>query len=104
MPDEPQILGYTALRTAESNSLWNMAQFHGAHCPASSNFWKSQTKCLLLEAATHGDHRINSRSHPQVYTSKMPQNECLLGLAQTLIAIQTLIEWMYIKEITVVVV
>ena len=28
--DEPQILGYTALQRAESNSLFDMAQFSGA--------------------------------------------------------------------------
>ena len=30
VPDEPQISGYTAFRRAESNSLFDMAQFAGA--------------------------------------------------------------------------
>ena len=31
VPDEPHISGYTALRRAESNSLFDMAQFASAH-------------------------------------------------------------------------
>ena len=37
-------------------------------CPAS--FHVGRARCLLLEAATHGNLGINSRSHPQVSTSK----------------------------------
>ena len=68
VPDEPNISGYTALRRAESNSLFDMAQFASA-----------QLVSTLEEpdqvSVARGDHPwlpwgINSRSHPQVSTSK----------------------------------
>ena len=34
IPDEPQVLGYTAQRRADSNSVLDMAKFVNAHWPS----------------------------------------------------------------------
>ena len=34
IPDEPQVLGYTAQRRADSNSVLHMAKFVNAHWPS----------------------------------------------------------------------
>ena len=57
VPDEPHICGYTALRRAESNGLFDMAQF---------------TSAQLISALEEPDQVSATdtyRSHPQVSTS-----------------------------------
>ena len=46
VPDEPHVSGYTALRRAESHSLFDIAQFASAQIISIL----VETKCLLLEA------------------------------------------------------
>ena len=65
VPDEPHICGYTALRRAESNSLFDMAQFASAQLVSALEEPDQVSVANLLEAATHGHLGINSRNHPQ---------------------------------------
>ena len=54
VPEKPHIIGYTAWRRVESNSLFDKAEFAGAQ---------------LVSTLEEPDLQINSRSHPQVSTS-----------------------------------
>ena len=63
VPDEPHISGYTALRKAESNSLFDMAQFVSAQLV-------STLEEPYQVSVAKGHLGINSRSHGQVSRSK----------------------------------
>ena len=65
VPDEPHISGYTALRRAESNSLFDMALSASAQLVS----MLEEPDQVSVARGTNGHLGINSRSHPQISTT-----------------------------------
>ena len=61
IPDEPQVLGYTAQRRADSNSILHMGKFAYAHWPSQVEVFGEAEEVALTSLPGYSDAEDTTR-------------------------------------------